>query len=356
MNHNFKNLSILFILCIGTTGLFSRTTINIFHSFNKSGLQTEELKNSIILNYNPQGMLIDSTIYSHTTPLSEKYVYVTGKEEKLKLERTFKKEILLSYIFEYNRIGKRISTTLYGNNNNILWKEFLKYDSNQNLIKKLKYDPSKAINPEMMPDYHSSSKTTWAEIYEYDSTGTVLTRKELYNDYILVITTFDLDSLKIPKKRSEYFDPSIIFQTTLFHNSKSQITHEITIDRFGKSMGSKRYEYDFLGRKTKEILYSESGLTDRTLSIVYDDDNFKIYNYYSDHLMELLSIRELILDDLDRTYIELMLEGDEKVLEKSVYYYDKKNRISKIKKYDMVRKGKEYKNKIPIILHTYEYD
>ena len=90
MNPNFKNLSVLFILSIGTTGLFSRTTINIFHSFNKSGLQAEELKNSIILNYNSQGMLVDSTIYSHTTPLSEKYVYVTGKEEKLKLERTFK--------------------------------------------------------------------------------------------------------------------------------------------------------------------------------------------------------------------------------------------------------------------------
>ena len=355
-NSNFNNLSVFFILFINSTSLFSRTTINIFHSFNKSGLQIEELKNSIVLNYNSQGMLVDSTIYSHTTPLNQKYIYVTGKEEKLKLERTFKKEVILSYMFEYNKTGKRISTTLHGNNKNILWKEFLKYDSNQNLIKKLKYDPSKSINPEMLPDHKSSNKTIWSEIYEYDSTGTVLTRKELFNNYILVITTFDLDSLKTPKKRSEYFDPSIIFQTTLFHNSKNQISHEVTVDRFGKSLGSKRYEYDFLGRKTKKVIYNKSGLTDRTLITVYDDDNFKIYDYYSDPLMKILSTREVILDDLDRIYIELMLEGDEKVLEKSVYYYDKKNRISKIKKYDMVRKGKEHKNKIPIILHTYEYD
>lgn len=355
-NHNFNNLSVFFILFISSTNLFSRTTINVFHLFNKSGLQIQELKNSIVLNYNSEGMLVDSTIYSHTTPLSEKYVYVAGKEKGLKLERTFKKEVVLSYLFEYNKVGKRISTTLHGNNNDIIWREFLKYDSNQNLIKKLKYDPSKAINPEMMPGNNNSNKTTWAEIYDYDSTGTVLTRKELYDNYILVITTFDLDSLKAPQKRNEYFDPSIIFQTTLFHNSKNQISHEITVDRFGKSLGSKRFEYDFLSRKTKKIIYDESGLTNRTLSTVYDDDNFKIYDYYSDHLMKLLSTREVILDDLDRTYIELILEGDEKVLEKSVYYYDEKSRISKIKKYDMVRKGGEYKNKIPIILHTYEYD
>jgi hypothetical protein len=357
MNHHiFNNLFILLILFFSSTSLFSKTTINVFHTFKESGLHIQELKNSIVLNYNSKGLLIDSTIYSHTTPLNKKYVYVTGKEERLKLERTFKKEVILSYLFEYNKAGKKMSITLYGNDDNILWKEFLKYDSNQNLIKRLKYDPSKAINPEMMTSQKNSNKTTWAEIYDYDSTGTVLTRKEIYNDYILVITTFDIDSLNIPKKRSEYFDPSIILQTTLFHNSKNQIRHEITVDRFGKSLGSKKYEYDFLGRKIKKIIYNETGLTDGTLRSVYDDDNFKFYDYHYNNSMKLLSTREVILDGLDRNYIELILEGDEKVLEKSVYYYDKKNRISKIKKYDMVRKGKEYKNKIPIILHTYEYD
>ena len=139
MNHHiFNNLFILLILFFSSTSLFSKTTINVFHTYKESGLHIQELKNSIVLNYNSKGLLIDSTIYSHTTPLNKKYVYVTGKEERLKLERTFKKEVILSYLFEYNKAGKKMSITLYGNDDNILWKEFLKYDSNQNLIKKLK--------------------------------------------------------------------------------------------------------------------------------------------------------------------------------------------------------------------------
>ena len=45
-----------------------------------------------------------------------------------------------------------------------------------------------------------------------------------------------------------------------------------------------------------------------------------------------------------------------KILEKEVYYYDKKNRISSIKMYDMVRKEKNNNGEIPIMLHIYEYD
>ena len=77
--------------------------------------------------------------------------------------------------------------------------------------------------------------------------------------------------------------------------------------------------------------------------------NFKIYNYYSDHLMELLSIRELILDDLDRTYIELMLEGDEKVLERVFIIMIRKVEFQKLK--NMIWLGKEKNIKIKFLLY-----
>ena len=324
--------------------------------FERIGRPIQELKNSIVINFNDRGLMSDSTIYSHTTPLNKKYVYISGDEEGLKLKRTFKREMVLSYFFDYNKTGKKIATTLIGSDDKIIWIEFLKYDSNDNLIKKLKYDPSKATNPEMMVNSENTYKMTWAEIYNYDSTGTILERKELYNNYILSVTTFNIDSSKIAKKKSEYFDPSIIFQTTYFHNLKKQINHEISVDRFGKSLGSKTFEYDFMGRIVKSKTYNESGLIDHTLNTTYDDDNLKIYYHYSDSLLKSIPIKEVILNDLNNKYIKIKLEGNEKILEKEVYYYDKKNRISKIKIYDMVRKEKDNIGEIPIMLHTYEYD
>ena len=38
------------------------------------GEETQELKNTVVMKYDSKGLLIDSTIYSHTLPLSEKYV------------------------------------------------------------------------------------------------------------------------------------------------------------------------------------------------------------------------------------------------------------------------------------------
>ena len=68
------------------------TTVKVFHVFESFGEETQELKNSIVMNYEPTGFLSDSTVYNHTIPLDKKYVYVSGKNEGLKLMRTFKKE------------------------------------------------------------------------------------------------------------------------------------------------------------------------------------------------------------------------------------------------------------------------
>ena len=41
----------------------------------------------------------------------------------------------------------------------------------------------------------------WGESYEYDSTGTVLERREFYNNYVLVVSTYDLDKYITPKTK-----------------------------------------------------------------------------------------------------------------------------------------------------------
>ena len=90
------------------------TTIKLFHVFESFGTQTQELKNSVIINFDSNGFVVDSTIYSHTLPLSEKYVYVSGPNEGLKLRRNYDEEMILSYRFENDEQGNRISTELFG--------------------------------------------------------------------------------------------------------------------------------------------------------------------------------------------------------------------------------------------------
>ena len=118
-----------------------------------------------------------------------------------------------------------------------------------------------------------------------------------------------LDSLNIPKKRGEYFDPSVMLQTIFFHNDAGQLTHEVSVGSLGRSMGSKAYKYDILGRKIKTIIYNENGTIEEIFNTVYDDDNFKTYDYYSDSTLKLTSMREVLLDNQGRTYIEAILDG-----------------------------------------------
>ena len=87
-------------------------TIKVFHVFKSFGTQTQELKNSVVVNFDSNGFVVDSTIYSHTLPLNEKYVYVSGPDEGLKLRRNYDKEMILSYRFENDKKGNRISTEL----------------------------------------------------------------------------------------------------------------------------------------------------------------------------------------------------------------------------------------------------
>ena len=109
-------------------------------------------------------------------------------------------------------------------------------------------------------------------------------------------------------------------------------------------------------RITKKKIYDKSGLLNHTISTLYDDNNLKQFYYYSDSSITNLPIKEIVLNELHNKYIVIESEENEKILEKEVYYYDKKNRISSIKLYDMVRKEKNNNGEIPIMLHIYEYD
>ena len=94
-------------------------------------------------------VLLLTHYYSHTLPLSEKYVYVSGPNEGLKLRRNYDEEMILSYRFENDKQGNRISTELFGTGDSLYWRQYQKFDSNGKIIKRIRYNPIEAINPEM---------------------------------------------------------------------------------------------------------------------------------------------------------------------------------------------------------------
>ena len=348
-------LAIIKIIFLSLLMSFEKITIKVYHVFKSFGQETQELKNSTIMNFNSQGLMIDSTIYSHTIPLNKKYIYVTGKDEGLKLERTYEKEKVLSYVFEYNKQQKKISTTLYGTNDSLYWKEFYKYDDSGYLYKQIRYNPAKAINPEMVGN-QKNGEMVWSEQYIYDKTGSSFNQRELYDNYALVVNTYLLDSLNNPKIDKEYFDPSVIFQIIYFHNDSGLLTHKIKSGYLGESLGSVVMDYDVLNRKIKKTLFNKKGAIEKIYDTVFDDKNYIYYDYYSDSLVNFSLRKETRVNNKGHIYIEALIDNKERLFEKNVYYYDNNNKIIEIKQYDMIRREISEKYKIPIRVHTYEYE
>ena len=331
------------------------TTIKVYHLFDSFGVETQELKNSIAMTYDKNSALLDSIIYTHTVPLSEKYVYVTGRNEGLRLQRFYEKESVLTYKFENSSSGKRISTTLYGAGDSLYWKEFYKYDDNGKRVKQIRYSPQEAINPEMMIHQTDPGDMIWGESYHYDSTGTVLEHREIYDNYVLEVTTYDIDSLNAPHKKAEYFDPSMIFRTIFFHDESGRLSQETHVERMGQSLGSKSYEYDNQNRVIKVIFYNSNGVREEAVNTVYYNDPFKQFDYHADSTLKLISKTETLFNDNGLPYIKAYLDGEERILEKSVYSYNKSGQISMVRHYDMIRKGHRDKQ-IPVRVQVYEYD
>ncbi len=332
-----------------------KTTIRLYSIFESFGAQTQELKKSTEINYSLSGKALDSTLYNHSIPLSEKYVYVTGPSEGVRLHKTYDKKKILSYRFLYNSAGKRVSTSLYGAGDSLFWKEFFKYDNQNRLIKTIRYNPNRAINSESIPQEDLTGKLIWGENYNYDSTGTVLKKEEVYDGHVLEVSTYKIDSVGVPEKKAEYFDPSVIFRTIFFHNEFDQLINESTVGRLGKSEGSKSYEYDGFGRMIKAKYYNSNGLLTETLKKTYKEMDFRISEFRVDSSGYIISEIETRLDTESRPFIKALVDSRSRLTEKQVFYYDNLNRVISIKSYDMLRRGKN-DNEIPMTVITYEYE
>ena len=134
------------------------------------------------------------------------------------------------------------------------------------------------------------------------------------------------------------------------------LSHEVSVVYLGQSLGSKTYDYDKDCQRVKKTIYNAQGTLQEITSFVFNDDSIISYDYFLDSLLKLSSIKELLLDSFGRPYIETIVDGDDRVLEKNVYYYDDEGRVSKIKNYDMIRREREDDEKTPIRVHSYEYD
>ena len=96
---------------------------------------------------------------------------------------------------------------------------------------------------------------------------------------------------------------------------------------------------------------------EKTYYIVFDDDESDVfYDYYSDSLVNFSAIKETRLNSNGNAYVETTLNGHDNLLEKSVFYYDKNEKIIEVKKYDMVRRSISENNKVPMQIHAYEYE
>ena len=166
----------------------------------------------------------------------------------------------------------------------------------------------------------------------------------------------DLNNYVLSLNLKELTKPTLRFSHYYYHN----ISHGLYDALYPIFLCYLRFftgnEYDSFNRKTKETVYNEKGELKKTYNTVIDDENHVFYDYYSDSLVNFLAIKETRLNNKGRVFIEAILDGQDRLLEKNVFYYDENERIVEIKKYDMIRKNVSEDYKIPVQVHTYEYD
>ena len=81
MKNRLKRVFCFLIFCLFIDLYPETTSIKTYYTLTSFGTKTKELKNSVILNYDENEFLVDSSVYSHDISLSEKYVYVVGANE-----------------------------------------------------------------------------------------------------------------------------------------------------------------------------------------------------------------------------------------------------------------------------------
>jgi len=327
-------------------------TIRTYQISRNFGTETRELTQSTFVRYNKK-KVIDSTLYLHNIPLSEKFSYIDYNDRK-SLKKLKGVERLLHFKYKYNTSGQLVFKALYGNNDTSLkWKEFYKYYTNGNLWKLIKFDPTK-VNPEnFVPNSDSTNnKMPWGESFLYNSDGVVQKHDEFYDGYILESTEYDLDSNGSIIIKSENFDPSIMNKTTFSYNGNDRLIEKIQSSS-GFSIGSETYEYDKLGRKIKINYYSQNGVLEKSLSFIYNDTENRITKILTNASKKLLQRDEIKNNLNNKSVIEAVFDGKSRLIQKKNIGYDQNGRIYRIHNYDMLKPGESGK---PILISIITYD
>jgi len=330
-------------------------TIKTYSIARNFGTETRELTQSTFVRYNSKKQIIDSTLYIHNIPLSEKYSYINFNDRK-SLQKLEGVERLMHFTYGYNLEGQLISKFLYGNNNDSLkWREFYKYFSNGKLWKVIRFDPSK-VNSENKIDgeLYEPNNMPWGETFTYNDSGTIKEHKEFYAGFIIESTIYDSDTSGAIIIKEENFDPSIMKKITYSYNDNG-LLNEIISSRRGFSIGSESHEYDNSGRKNKINHYDLNGNLEKTSTFLYETKENRETKIITDSSKKLILRIESIKNSSDKKIIEATFDGKSRLIQKKTIGYDANRRLSRVHDYDMLKPGKNG-NPILINIITYEYD
>ncbi|SVA07175.1 uncharacterized protein METZ01_LOCUS60029 [marine metagenome] len=330
-------------------------TVKTYSITQNFGTETRELEHSTVVRYNSNDRILDSTLYAHNIPLNSKYAYVSGPRDGVRLLRTHNRDLLMQFKYEYDLNGQLVSRALHTQKDSLKWKEFYKFDELMRIQKRIRFDPSRAINNKKGQSAKDPGHLVWGEIFSYDSTGLVLEHKELYDGFVIEITTYRIDSLGNSNKNQEYFDPSLMFRTTYKYNPSGSLKDEISVGRFGRAFKSKNYEYDLYGRNIKVNTFQSDGILIETLNRVYHDTESRITEIQVDSSKKLISRREIHLNRYQRPVVEEHFDDKSRLIQRRNMSYDSKGWLIQIHDYNMLRPGKDDEI-IPISIITYEYE
>ena len=143
-------------------------------------------------------------------------------------------------------------------------------------------------------------------------------------------------------------------KTTYSYNEKGNI-NEIIDSRRGYSIGSKKYEYDAIGRINKIIYFNMNGDQEKTITKLYEDDMKRETKIITDASKKLIRRVETRNNSKNKKIIQATFDDKSRLIQKKTIGYDNKGRLARIHDYDMLKPSEGGK---PILINiiTYEYD
>ena len=356
MNNIARHL--LLLLIMPTFIVFGKNNSKIIKSYSISqnfGTETRELSQSTIVRYNSKQKAIDSTIYIHNIPLSEKYKYIDFKNRQ-SLQKLEGIERLMHFKYDYNLVGQRVSKYLYSSNDDSLkWREFYKYYSNGNLWKTIRFDPSKVNMSNKLDGLDIDNENMpWGESFDYSDDGRIKEHKEFYAGFVIEHTVYDQDSSRNIFVKEENFDPSIMKKITYSYNDNGRVD-QIINSRRGYSIGSEKYEYDSSGKISTIIHFNMDGNLEKTITHLYDEKLGRETKIITDASKSLIRRIEYRNNSQNKKVIQATFDDKSRLIQKKIIGYNKNGSMARVHDYDML-KPSEAGEPILINIITYEYD